>query len=93
MNDFIREVQTKTGWSDGNIIQVFIDFIYNNSLTEDCQDYFNDTAVDTVADRREPDKLSFQQWCELNGYLWTGYKTNKAFITRAKQYEQYLNGA
>tara|TARA_R110000824_G_scaffold42980_1_gene125910 strand:+ start:542 stop:688 length:147 start_codon:yes stop_codon:yes gene_type:complete len=44
MNDFIREIQTETGWSDESIIQVFIDFIYGNSLTEDCQDHFNNMS-------------------------------------------------
>jgi hypothetical protein len=37
------------------------------------------------------DKLSFKQWCELNGYLWTGHQTFAQFETRARQYEAYLS--
>jgi hypothetical protein len=39
------------------------------------------------------DKLSFKQWCELNGYLWIGQTTAAQFEARAIQYEAYLSTA
>ena len=35
-------------------------------------------------------KLSFKEWCEVNGYLWIGAKARDNFERRAKQYEKYL---
>jgi len=34
--------------------------------------------------------MSFKEWCELNGRLWTGARTFEEFEKNAKDYEAYL---
>jgi len=38
----------------------------------------------------EKKKLTFEQWCELNGKRWTGCKTFGEFSKNAAEYERYL---
>ena len=35
-------------------------------------------------------KLTFQQWCELNGRRWTGCENFEEFKKNAEDYEKYL---
>lgn len=35
-------------------------------------------------------KLSFKEWCEVNGYAWIGSLARDNFERRARQYEEYL---
>jgi len=35
-------------------------------------------------------KMTFREWCELNGRRWTGAKTFEEFAKNAKDYEAYL---
>jgi len=36
------------------------------------------------------DKMTFKEWCELNGRAWTGNKSFEEFKKNAKDYEAYI---
>jgi hypothetical protein len=38
----------------------------------------------------EGKKMTFKEWCELNGRRWTGARTFDEFERNAKAYEAYL---
>ena len=38
----------------------------------------------------EREKLTFEQWCELNGKRWTGCRTFGEFSKNADDYDKYV---